>query len=501
MSPLCFKMNILFIHSVERPLSRTRPINFSQAQSGISYISAVLKQNGHSTSLLVLCSEREGHSLALATRSVKERLPDVVALTCVYSQYSFIESIAREIRRIRPEVHLVIGGPHVSLNPEVAAASVYDAVCIGEGEYPMSELITQLSSGQRPSDIRNLWLRKEDGSMERNPTRPFLHSLDELPYPDWDMWTQWVNDTSSQSPAVLLGRGCPHICTYCSNHDLSRLADGRYVRFRSPENIIGEIEQLRRRYLKDDQYVYLEVETIAVNKAWALELCEALRRYNNTLSEPIGYHCNYRITPQSLDEEIFRALAAANFRRLNIGLEAGSERVRREVLKRNYSNNDFRRAVDLARGNGMEINLFNMIGIPGETLDDHMETVRLNHEARPNSSYTSVFFPYPGTELHRTCEKRGLLAADVDVSRERKQASLDLPEFPRRKIQMAYDLFDWRIHKDWPLHVRLRKLMRHYVQKSTVVDCVFKALLPVWRSLSKTFRIDTSFGRNRPVRK
>jgi anaerobic magnesium-protoporphyrin IX monomethyl ester cyclase len=153
-------MKVLFIYSVERGASRKSPISLSQVQFGISYISAMLKQDGHSTELLLLRSEREESSLAMVMQILKQRSPDVVALTCVSSQYPFLDRVARKIRSIRQDIYLAIGGPYVSLNPEVAAASVYDAVCIGEGEYPMRELIAQLASGRRPSGIRNLWLRR-----------------------------------------------------------------------------------------------------------------------------------------------------------------------------------------------------------------------------------------------------------------------------------------------------------------------------------------------------
>jgi len=493
-------MKILFVHCVDRPISWRKPVGFGHVHHGISYISSVLKQRGHSTELLVLCAERERRSLRQAVTAVKQCSPDVVALTCASSHYSFIDRVARAIRRARRDAYLVIGGPHVSLNPEEPAASVYDAVCVGEGEHPTEQLVADLAAGRRPSGIRNMWLRRADGSMERSPTRPFLQDLDALPFPDRDMWLPWIDDGSFHSPAVLVGRGCPYACTYCSNRALSRLAGGRYVRFRSPENIVAEIEEVRQRYLRDDLNVYLEVEAIAIDRAWALDLCEALEGHNATLPKPLQYRCNYRITPQSLDEEIFRALAAANFRRLNIGLESGSERVRREVLHRDYSNDDFRRVMALARRHGLAVNLFNMIGVPGETMANHMETVRLNQEARPSFSYTSIFFPYPGTELYETCENRGLLRGGLDVRHERRRAVLELPEFPRRQVQRAYDLFDWRIHKgQWPTHVRLRKLLRHYVSRSSVAESVFRALTPAWRFSAEALGIDRSLGRHIPA--
>jgi radical SAM superfamily enzyme YgiQ (UPF0313 family) len=132
----------------------------------------------------------------------------------------------------------------------------------------------------------------------------------------------------------------------------------------------------------------------------------------------------------------------------------------------------------------MTFSLFNMIGIPGETPEDHMETVRLNQYARPVETHTSIFFPYPGTDLHRVCHERGLLPEQQELKSERRSAYLDLPEFPRRRVQRAYDLFEWRISKGQsPLHVRVRKLLRQYISKSDLINRLFMSLLPLWHTL------------------
>jgi anaerobic magnesium-protoporphyrin IX monomethyl ester cyclase len=237
------------------------------------------------------------------------------------------------------------------------------------------------------------------------------------------------------------------------------------------------------------------VETIGVFKQWTLDLCADLQRLNRTLPQAITFETNLRVSAKTLDPELFQALASANVRRINIGLESGSERVRKDILGRNYSNAQFRRAVQLAHEHGMVVNVFNMIGIPGETMADHLETVRLNRECRPNSSFTSIFFPYAGTELYRVCERRGLLAAPLDARKERKKAALDLPEFRRRSVQRAYDLFDWRIHKGhWPLHVRIRKLVRHHLGKFKLTERLVVRALPMWRQLARLGLINRSFG-------
>jgi radical SAM superfamily enzyme YgiQ (UPF0313 family) len=481
-------MKVLFVYSIEEGPSLQSPLhNFGQMQFGISYISAVLRNAGVLTKLVVLRSESQQPSLSLATETVRDYDPDIIAFTCVATQFPFMDEVARLAKRSWPGKYLIIGGPHVSLNPEEPLRSVFDAVCIGEGEHAMLELVQQLQEGRQPEGISNLWLKRADGSVQRNGTRPLIEKLDALPFPDCDLWLPWLHDTKSTSPHILLGRGCPYLCTYCSNHALRKLAAGKYVRFRSPGHIVQEIRYVLEKYPCNPPSLGLAVETIGVFKQWTLDLCAALQELNRTLPQPVSFSTNLRVTETALDPQLFRALASANFRRLSIGLEAGSERVRKEILKRDYSNDQFLRAVRLAQEHGIAVDVYNMIGIPGETLEDHLETVRLNRECRTSVSFTSIFFPYPGTELYQVCERRGLLGTQFDGHKERMRAALDLPEFPRRAVQRAYDLFDWRIHQGhWPLHVRIRKLAGLYLGKTKLTERIAAwVLLPVWRVLRR----------------
>lgn len=242
--------------------------------------------------------------------------------------------------------------------------------------------------------------------------------------------------------------------------------------------------------LKDElpglQEIYLEVEAIATNKKWLFSLCEQLEAFNSGQEEPIGYWCNFRVTKQSVDPAVFRALKKANFIRINIGLESGSERVRREILKRDYSNESFLRAVSLARDNGMEVNIYNLIGIPGETRMDHMETVRINQLARPDGVYTSIFFPYPGTELYDVCIAQGLISGSIDARSERRKSVLDLPGFSRREIQHAYIWFQYRIFRGRrSLAHCLRKVVEAMLDSHYRTRALFWKLLPLLRILKR----------------
>ncbi|UCH37115.1 MAG: glycosyltransferase, partial [Candidatus Bathyarchaeota archaeon] len=335
--------------------------------------------------------------------------------------------------------------------PDESMLDTFDSLCIGEGEEATFDLIEQLEQGISPTGIPNLWIKKVN-SIEKNPTRPFIDDLDSVPYPDRQMWEEWIDfERSSKRPSILLGRGCPYNCTYCCNHAIRKLAKGPYVRFRSPDNIIGEIEEILGRFPNTKEF-YCEVETFSAHWKWSLELCSRLEEFNSKRTQPLSFGVNVRITKDFMKrniDEYFGRLKRANFRFINVGLESGSERIRREILKRDYSNEDLIHAIEKAKKHNLEIIFFNMVGFPYETLDDFHETVRLNQICLPNWHYLSIFYPYPGTDLHNLCEEMGVLPKDLlDLELERISAPLDFPDFRKKQIQKAFIWFDYYVYKD-----------------------------------------------------
>lgn len=475
-------MKIAFIFSLTdaQPLP-ARPLqNQYQIQFGISYISAVLKSHGHQTRLLLLSRETANY----VDKFLEEFQPGLVCFTAVATEYPFIARIARKIKKNHPSIYILVGGPHVSLNPEQAILDEFDAVCIGEGEYPTLEIVEQLEKSKKPSGIANLWI-KHGTEVEKNPSHPFLQDLDSLPFPDREMWQEWIEPESKTKHSLLLGRGCPYLCAYCCNHALRKLQYGNYVRFRSPENILYELKRIVADFPKTEE-IYLEIETFTANIKWAIDVCALLENYNKSRCRPLSFGVNLRITTNTNIEPLVIALNKANFTFVNVGLESGSERVRREILNRNYSNQNVIQAVNLLRKYGLKLNFFNLIGIPGETLADFQETIRVNRECQPDRNLLSIFFPYPGTDLYRVCEERKLLdhICVNDFYLERTVAYLDLPEFPRKEIQRNYIWFEWyaylghkpiykilayvcarKIHTSYNLNRTYRKLTGHGMLK------------------------------------
>jgi radical SAM superfamily enzyme YgiQ (UPF0313 family) len=221
------------------------------------------------------------------------------------------------------------------------------------------------------------------------------------------------------------------------------------VRRRSAASIAAEITDLKANYrFPKPPEIYFEVETIALagDMDWTLRVCQRLRELSREPGPRLHYGVNLRVAPDMDFEALFAAMAGADFTYVNIGLETGSERVRREVLRRHYSNEDIINAVQTARRHGLKVYFFNMIGLPGETYAEHLETVKVNRLCQPDGHHTLVFFPYPGTDLYLRCKEMGQPVDGLDPRRERAHAVMSFPEFSARQIRRSLWLFNYRVY-------------------------------------------------------
>jgi radical SAM superfamily enzyme YgiQ (UPF0313 family) len=450
-------MKILFICSIESGLSVEKPLGSPLfIQFGISYLSSFLKQHNHDTKLLVLSRSFGNKNYDIVRKKIENFKPNIIGFYSVASQYEFISNISKFMKLNYPEIFLIIGGPHATLNPDIIIKDSFDAICIGEGERPMLELTNMLEKNEFPSDIRNLWIKK-DGKIEKNQMAPFYEKLDLLPFPDRKMWEEYIDYIQNfleNNISLLLGRGCPYSCTYCCNHALRRITDGNYVRYRSPQNIIEEIKLIHEKYPLENS-IYLEVESFNVNKEWAIEVCNEIEKYNKSLDIPLSFGLNIRITPNANLDTLFEACKRANISHLNIGLESGSERVRKDILKRNYSNYDVVKTINLAKKYELSYNFHVMIGIPGETIEDFKETIKICRICQPKKIFLSIFYPYPGTDLYKLCEKMNLLQEKIDTKIERRQAIFNLPGFNKKQIQRSYIWFNYYVYKGYKSRIKL----------------------------------------------
>jgi len=339
----------------------------------------------------------------------------------------------------------------------VVAEDCFDAVCVGEGEQALAELVERVEAGRDYADLAGWWLKRR-GEVIRNPLRPLVADLDTLPFADRDIFQYdeilrandgWVD--------MMSGRGCPYDCSYCCNPGLKARYRGlgKYVRWRSPANVLAEIAALRARYPL--RTINFQDDTFTLDRRWTLEFCAAYRQACG-----LPFWINTRV--ERLDEEIVEALAAAGCRGVRVGVESGNEYLRQEILKKRMSNAEILAAVRRVQRQGMQVYTCNMIGIPGETPAMIDETIALNRELQPTELQFSVFYPYPMTELHEVCEREGYIEPGATLpSYYGRQSILKLPTLTRAELAAAYDRFEalrneLAMRHHHPCRYRLRQL-------------------------------------------
>ncbi len=407
-------------------------------QFGLGMLSAVLKRAGHTTQLCYMYGQYDAAPLRAQLAAFQ---PDVVAFSGVSPQFRYIKRLIEELAPL--PAFTIYGGVHPTLDPDcLGKVRGLDSICVGEGEFPLLELVEALRDKRSVDGIPNLHLKKPDGSIIKNPTRPFHPKLDELPFPDRDLFDfQQIVDSDFHTALFMFTRGCPYNCTFCSNHALRSQQEGCYVRSRSVDNCLAEIREVVARYRVGA--FYFNDDCFTANRKWWQEFCE---KYQREFKTP--FDINTR--PETLNDDVCGKLKAAGCRRISIGIESGSEEFRAKLLGRRQSNERIVTAFEACRRAGIKTKSFNIVGFPFETPEIFQETVDLNARVNPDSVIVGIFEPYPGTQLAEVCLKEGwideqrLLDADFVG---RTDTVLNMPQFPRKQIIKAYQTFAYNVYK------------------------------------------------------
>lgn len=364
------------------------------------YLSSMLKAQGYESFFFDLRLDSNLYDFLNKLR------PEIIAYSIVTGTHKFYANLNRNLKE-HFSFFSIFGGPHTTFFPEFIENEGVDAICIGEGEGAIIELVERLKNKQPISEIKNLWI-KQDGKIYKNDPRLLVNDLDSIPFPDRELIYKYKGYRNRSNKYLLTSRGCPYDCTYCFNHSLKKIyqGKGRFCRRRSTFHVIDEIEDLQKKApIKRIQFFD---DVFILDKKWILEFCQLYRERIN-----LPFICYVRVN--LLDEEIVQALKEAGVITITFAIETEDNYLRNKVLKRGISNEEISKAVELMHKYKISFFIQNMVALPGETLENALNTLKLNAKCNPSYANASIFQPYPGIELTEYAVAHGFYNKKNDI--------------------------------------------------------------------------------------
>ena len=371
---------------------------------GLAYISAVLKKNGYNVVLFDTAFVGDKKII----RGVMDRDIRIVMFSVHSIVYNHALELCNRIKQVRPDVYTLFGGWHVLLSPdEVIGNDCVDMICVGEGEDVVVDIMRNIDVLDDVSSIPNVWF-KRNGVVIKNNIRP-LGDIDELPYPDRDIFDRRCLSDENGLFHFLTMRGCPYNCSFCCNYkmvDLYKNIGCRYIRFRDIDKVIAEMKYVKDKY--DPKEFFFTDEMFLTNPGRVKEFC--VKYVENDIGIPFGFMARV----ENVDEDIIKVLRDAGCCRIHFGVESGNEELRRRYLNRHMSNKQIIDAFDLCHRYGIFTASFNMIGLPFETRETIMDTFDLNKRCKPTVFQMTILYPFYGTKIRDVYKMNNLLDTSVE---------------------------------------------------------------------------------------
>ncbi|MBF0331216.1 MAG: B12-binding domain-containing radical SAM protein [Candidatus Omnitrophica bacterium] len=404
-------MRVLFLHPETESL-------------GVEYLTAALRQAGHTVSLIIdpvlfdgtmsrykyssdlakLYSQRES-----ILEQIDERAPDLIAFSVLTNFYQWAKTWAADIKKRKPDVPIIFGGIHPTSVPEVVLRDLnVNYVCVGEGEAAIVDLANMLERKEGVVPIPNIWYRDPDGGLVRSEVRKLEADLDKLPFPDKDLFYEYFRGYIGYS--LMTGRGCLFRCSFCSHSIFAKLYEGkgRLLRRRSVENVMAELRLAESRYNKP--FYIFDDDIFTYDIAW-------LESFSKQYAAEINKPTFVWVEPSTLTPAIVDVLVRMRCFAVEMGVQNINEEYRKRVMHRNNTNQQIKNAINWLRKSGIEVIVDNMVGCPGETVDDIKQLIEFYNENRPSRFFVFFLRYFPRVDI---IQHAGLSQQQIDLFEDGK---------------------------------------------------------------------------------
>lgn len=351
---------------------------------GLAYIAAVLEKNN--IPVKILDANAQNLSVDDVIKEASDWGANIVGVSILTPGHNFTVEIAK---KLPPSVISVAGGPHATAIPEALLKEGFSVVVRGEGE----ETFLDLALGKNFAEISGISF-KENGVIKNNPDR-IPPDPNSLPLPARHLLINngvnkpYFSGGTQHFPWAIIttSRGCPYNCYYCN-----KLIFGRKIRYRSPENVMKEIDFLVEKY---------GVKEIDVgDDCFNFDMERAEKIFDLLTSRDYKIHLRFSngIRADKIDEKFLEKAKKAGCSYIAIGVESGSQEILDKIPK-GESLNDIRKATALIKKAGIPVTGFFIIGLIGDTKETMEKTINFAKELDLNIASFNMAVPYPGTRM------------------------------------------------------------------------------------------------------
>ncbi len=388
---------------------------------------AMVKLGTHrATNLNELVGKTETTDVKVAlNRVIASYKPDIICVSLVERNFYPAKQLLEGVK-----IPILAGGIMPTIAPDfVVDEDWVDLICVGEGEQSIVEFLDKWDI-----KTKNIWSKELANSL-----RPLI-DLNQVPEQDWTDFDKRhllkpFMGKVYKGGAFEFSRGCFKSCTFCVAPKLRDVQKGLgcYHRTKSPEVSIREIEHKIKDY---NLSMIAFSDTDFLSGVPKPVMRDFLTLYKDRVNLPFTMQCSVATL---LDEEILKLLRTAHCCAISVGVESGSERIQKEVIKKVIPSELIKKAFDLCRKHELRVTANYMVGLPYESEEDVRKTIELNRYVDPPSIAVTFFTPFIGTELYDVCIKEGFYKPFRENVYE--YPPLDMPQLKPEKIKQLVGEF------------------------------------------------------------